>query len=47
MPSETYYLPDDDREYLREVEQARGLDNPSQALQDIVADHRAEVGADD
>lgn len=40
MPSETYYLGDENHEYVRDIRDRRDLDNPSQALQTIVDYHR-------
>jgi len=43
MPSETVYLPDRDRDHVERVREANGHENLSQALQQIVADHRRQV----
>jgi len=40
MPTESIYLPDDARQYVRDIETNRNLDNPSQAVQAIIEDHR-------
>jgi hypothetical protein len=43
MPSETIYLPDDLREYGRQIVRENDYDNLSQAIQHIMLDHRAQV----
>jgi hypothetical protein len=40
MPTESIYLPESDRAYVKQVESDRGLDNESQAVQAIIDDHR-------
>lgn len=43
MPTESVYLPDTDRAYVKAVEQKRGLENESQAIQAIIDDHRERI----
>lgn len=47
MPSETIYLPDDLREYGRQIVTENDYDNLSQAIQHIMLDHRAKVHGGD